>query len=74
MTFDLDSATIDVACPSCREKARARIGRLRRDPTLTCSGCGVNIPVDGQALRDDILATEQAFDRLVRRVRGCGRD
>lgn len=73
MTFDLDSALIDVACPSCRSKARARLGRLRRDATLTCLDCGVNIPIDGQALRADALAVQQAFDRMVRRVRSCAR-
>ena len=63
MTFDLDSALIDVACPSCRSKARARLGRLRRDATLTCLDCGVNIPIDGPALRADALAVQQAFEQ-----------
>lgn len=73
MTLDLDSSTIDVPCPGCGKKSKQRIGRLKRDPTLTCAGCGASIAVDAKQLRDAIRSVEKSLNDLTRRLGNLGK-
>jgi len=59
MTIHLDNQTIDIPCSRCGKKIKERIGRLKRDPKLTCS-CGHVILVEAHQLRN----VTQAVDKL----------
>jgi DNA-directed RNA polymerase subunit RPC12/RpoP len=36
----LDNAEITLRCPKCKREFREKIGRLKNNPNIPCSGCG----------------------------------
>ena len=56
----LDDQTIDVPCPECSREVRARLGQLKRSPTLRCPS-GHDFDVDAKQLARDLKQVEQAL-------------
>jgi len=48
----LGDVAIPIKCPKCGKELLEKIARLKGDPKITCSGCGVVISVDGKQLRE----------------------
>ena len=57
-----DDQTIDIPCPvaQCRSKATARVGQLKRKPTLRCSA-GHDFDVDAQQLLRGLQDAEKTI-------------
>ena len=47
----LDNETAELTCPQCGHKFKERLGKLKLNPTLTCSKCKVSIPIDANQVR-----------------------
>ena len=67
-----DGSTIDIKCPKCGHKFPETIGRLKRDPLLTCPSCRASIRIEG-TLESDLKPTEKAKDEYARAVRNLGK-
>lgn len=63
MTGLFDDHTIDVACPKCGAKVAAKLGALRKSPTLTCPN-GHEITVDASDLEREMGGVDRAYDDL----------
>ena len=55
-----DDQTLDVPCSECGRKVRARVGQLKRSPTLTCAS-GHSFDVDAKELARDLKKVEQSI-------------
>lgn len=73
MKLDIDSHAITIACPSCGKKFDEKIGRLKRDPNLTCPGCQTTITVDAAKLRSGIQSAQKSLDRFGRALQKLGK-
>lgn len=56
----VDNQTINVPCPQCRRKVAARVGQLKRDPTLRCPA-GHAFDVDAKQLVRDLEQVEKSI-------------
>ncbi|UEP31270.1 MULTISPECIES: hypothetical protein [unclassified Burkholderia] len=61
MTINFDSHRVDVSCPKCNKKVSETLGRLKRDPTLTCPSCKSDIRIDASQFRE----TERALNKQI---------
>lgn len=68
MQLDIDSKKIDIPCPHCSHKVKESIGRLKRDPHLTCSKCGKGFDVDAAGLRKGIQSVEDSLSDFRRKL------
>lgn len=58
-----DDQSIDIPCPECRKKTARTVAQIKRQPKLTCSGCGGVIDIDAkELLRELDKAEKQARD------------
>lgn len=73
MKLDIDSQVIAITCPHCSKKFDEKIGRLKRDPKLTCSGCGGTIAIDAAKLRAGIQSADKSLDLLRRTLSKIGK-
>lgn len=73
MKLDLDSQPITFPCPGCKKKITEKIGRLKRDPKITCPGCGQGILIDGKELRRGIDAAQKSLDSVAASLRKLGK-
>ena len=55
-----DNQTIDVPCPECRREVSARVGELKRSPTLRCPA-GHSFDVDAKQLVRDLEKVEKSI-------------
>jgi uncharacterized Zn finger protein len=56
----LDDQKIDFPCPECSRKVAARVGQLKRSPTLRCPA-GHSFDVDAKQLARDLKKIDQAI-------------
>ena len=73
MKLDLDSQPISFPCPGCKKKLTEKIGRLKRDPQITCSGCGQTIKVNAAELRRGIESVQKSLNNLAASLRKLGK-
>lgn len=64
MTFSLDRETIDIACPHCSKKLKETIGRLKRDPVLTCRHCHKETRVEAGQIRSATSSLQKSLYAL----------
>lgn len=69
----LDNQIIELACPHCAHKLKERIGKLKTNPTLTCTGCHQAIVVRADQLRNEIAKVEKSFADLQRTLGRLGK-
>lgn len=60
-----DDQKIDVPCPECGRKTLARIGKLKRSPTLRCPA-GHDFDVDAKQLLRDLKEVDKAVSDLAK--------
>ncbi len=60
-----DDQKIDVPCPECGLKTKARIGKLKRSPTLRCRA-GHDFDVDAKQLLRDLKEVDKAVADLAK--------
>lgn len=68
----IDGAEIDVDCPECGGVVNAKVGELRRSPTLRCPN-GHEIHVDGSQLDADLRPADRAMADFDRSIRNFGK-
>ena len=68
MKLDLDSQTMDIPCQACGKKIRESIGRLKRDPDLTCS-CGAVTHINAADLRKGAAKVEKSLADIERQMK-----
>lgn len=68
MNLDLNSHTLEIPCPNCGKKFQETIGRLKHNPEIRCSGCGSNIRIDADELRQGIQTVENSLADLQRQL------
>ena len=76
MTGLLDNVQVDITCPKCSHKFKERLGRLKNNPLLHCSGCGTEIQVNatGQnGLAPGLKKVDDAFSDLQRSLKKLGK-
>lgn len=73
MKLDLNSQPISFPCPGCKKKLTEKIGRLKRDPQLTCNGCGQTIKVNAAELRRGIESVQKSLNNLSASLRKLGK-
>lgn len=76
MTGFLDNHQIDIGCPKCGRKIKERLGRLKNNPLLRCTGCGTDIQINagGQGgLRTGLQKANNAFTDLQRSLKKLGK-
>ena len=73
MKLDLDSQPISFPCPGCKKKITEKIGRLKRDPQLTCKECGQTIRINAADLRRGIQTIEKSLNDLWASLRKLGK-
>lgn len=61
MKLNTDSISITIPCPKCGKKMDEKIGRLKKDPDITCA-CGQVITIKAQKLRSGIEAAQKSLD------------
>lgn len=71
--IDLDRHETEFACPQCGHKLRGTIGQLKRNPTLTCGGCGSAIQIEANQLRTAIEQVSREIDKLKRALGRLGK-
>jgi transcription elongation factor Elf1 len=71
--LDLDSHRVDFKCPGCGHKLSETIGRVKRNPTIHCAGCGKDIAVNGDELRRAIDGVQRRLDQLARTIGSLGK-
>ncbi|PRG29270.1 hypothetical protein C6T62_24285 [Burkholderia multivorans] len=64
MTINFDSHRVDVSCPKCSKKISETLGRLKRDPTLTCPVCKSDIRIEASQFRDAERAIKKELDSI----------
>jgi len=64
MTFSLDRETIDIPCPHCGKEMKETIGRLKRDPLLTCRHCHQETKIEASQLRRAVSSAQKSLDAL----------
>ena len=70
MKLDLDDQSLDFPCGKCGKKISEKIGRLKRNPDLTCPACGTVISVNADELRRGINSVQKTLDDLGRKLKG----
>ena len=68
MKLDLATQKLDISCPHCNHKLKETIGRLKRDPHLTCNGCGKVFDVEASGLRKGIKSVEDQLSKFRRDI------
>jgi len=71
--MNLDSHTIELACPRCQKKFTEQVGRLKRNPTVTCRGCGAQIKIEADDLRRATDTIQKSLDHLRRSLGKLGK-
>lgn len=71
--IDLDRHETEFSCPQCGHKLSGTIGQLKRNPTLTCRGCGSAIKIDANQLRAAIDQVTRELDKLKRTLGRLGK-
>ena len=66
MKFDIDDELFPFSCPNCGKEIKEKIGRLKRNPKITCRGCRTSISIDANKLRRTIDSIQKSFDKLGR--------
>lgn len=66
--MNFDSHAIEIPCQACGKKMSQTIGRLKKDPDLTCP-CGVVTHVDASNLRKGISEVEKSITDLQRNLK-----
>jgi DNA-directed RNA polymerase subunit RPC12/RpoP len=61
-------STVDIACPKCARKIKAKLSQLKPGNKLVCPGCGVSIDLKG----DDVSKAAKAIDQLRATVKKLG--
>ncbi|MEN9375983.1 MAG: hypothetical protein RL710_1140 [Pseudomonadota bacterium] len=69
----LDDQTIELACPNCSRKFKERIGKLKTNPKLTCTGCSTVISIDANQLRSEIAKVDKSLADLQRTLGRFGK-
>lgn len=69
----LDSHPVELTCPHCRHKFSELIGKLKTNPTLTCSACKGRVEVDASDLRSKIAGVEKQLAQLQRALGRIGK-
>ncbi len=76
MTGPLDNAQIEITCPKCSHKIKERLGRLKNNPVLRCSGCGTDIQINAGGpggLGQGLKKVDNAFADLQRSLKKLGK-
>lgn len=68
MKVNLDSQKMDITCPHCGHKFKELIGRLKRDPHLTCAGCRKGFDTNAADLRKVIKSIQDRAEKLSRDI------
>lgn len=68
MGFIDKSTRIAFPCPGCGKGIQESIGRLERNPTLTCNGCGQAINVQADELAAGIKKVEKSIADFRRKL------
>ena len=66
MSGMFDDQKFPFKCPGCGHRLQERIGRLKRNPEITCLGCGQRIAIDANDLRRGLERVEKELDELGR--------
>lgn len=61
MKLNLDSHSVDIACPSCGKKQAHTIGRLKAHPDVSCP-CGATIKVNLEKFDKGIAEAQKSID------------
>jgi ribosomal protein S27AE len=64
MTFSMDNHSLDIPCGKCGKKFKETIGRLKRNPKLTCGSCGAVTNVETDELRRVEQSIKKALDGI----------
>lgn len=69
----LSKHQIDLPCPHCGHKTKQEIGRLERNPTITCTSCHKAFKVEGSQLRAATKKIDASIAELKRKFGQIGK-
>lgn len=64
MALNFDKQLLDIPCPHCGHHLKEQIGRLNKNPTLTCGACRNTFRVNADKLRSGIAKAEKSIESL----------
>lgn len=76
MTGLLDNHQIEMACPQCGRKFKERLGRLKNNPKIRCTGCGTEISVNASGpggLAKGLNTVDKSLAELQRSLKKLGK-
>lgn len=65
MPSDLNSAQIPIQCPQCKHETKQKVGRLRRNPQLTCPRCATSFRIDATKFDKQLRALENELAKAL---------
>lgn len=68
MKSSLDSESMEFPCPHCSRKVKETLGRLKRNPNLTCNHCGKGFEADAASLKKTVKAVEKRLAKFQRDI------
>lgn len=68
MASDLNSAQIPIECPQCQHQTQQTIGRLRRNPQITCPRCSSAFRIDATDLDKKIRSIEREIAKTLQKT------
>lgn len=69
----LDSRDIKFACTRCGKQLTEKLGRLKKDPTITCPHCKQRIVIDASGARAGLNDVSKAMDKLRSTIKKIGK-
>jgi len=73
LNLNIDSHAVSIPCPHCSKKFDEKIGRLKRDPKLTCPACRETFTVNAEKLRAGIKSVQKTLDDFTRKLSKLGK-
>jgi transcription elongation factor Elf1 len=57
-----ENTEIEVPCSKCGYKNKMTIKQIRKSPSITCKGCGIEIDIDAKDLDSEFKKVEKSLN------------
>jgi Zn finger protein HypA/HybF involved in hydrogenase expression len=66
----LDEHELTIDCPECHQELTENLGRLKRDPVVSCPSCKASIVIDTSNLNQALASVDQSLADLKKNLGG----